>query len=136
MNAKVQNVEAGMMIFAGLAVLYGAYKVSSGAGKIASGAIKTVSDVVDGVADSAKSAVNKVQTAYAEVRTVITGNQYYGPSALDAGMSKGDAIKLADQILARDQREADKAAADIANQSSGWDAMGNPVGGYHAGGVN
>jgi hypothetical protein len=57
----------------------------------------------------------------AEMRPTIALPQYYGPSMLDASMSRADAIKLADQVAARDLR-------NDAMASTGFDAMGNSTG--------
>lgn len=101
---KVQQAEGIVILIAGALVLYGVYKAAKVAGDAKDKVVATVSDIVGTVSDTVGSARRAVGNAYAETKTFFTGNQYYSPDALAGSMSKADAIKLSDEITARDTR--------------------------------
>lgn len=109
--SKVDNAEGMVIIGAAVLAVIVGYKVYSSGKKISDAVSDSVSSTVTGVSNAASN-------AYAEVKTFLTGNQYYSPAALDGSMSRADAIKLADQIEKRSARDSALSAAEWDNPAN------------------
>lgn len=100
MKADVKDYAMIGALVLGAFVVYKVVKV----GENATTAVgKTVGEVVDYVGNIPNALGRAAKTAYAETATFVTGTKHYSPSALDAGMTRVEALAYADENI--DSRE-------------------------------
>lgn len=119
MSKSIQNMEALAMLLVAGGALFVGYKLYKGGRAVADFAGDALDSAAQAVDNTVTAIQRGAQNAYAEVATIVTGQQHYSPEALDASMSKADAIALADDI-ARAQKVFDdeqyQLMADMENQ--------------------
>ena len=95
------KAEGIVIIGAALIAAYAVYKAASAASAVGNKAVNLVTGAADAVGDVASGVVNVVKNTYGEVNGFLSRSQYYSPAALDASMSRADAIKLSDEMALR-----------------------------------
>lgn len=115
----IQKTESALLIVGAAIVLYAGYKTYKAGATVATTISDTLESAKNTVVAAKDNVVSVFQNAYAEGATLVTGTKHYSPDSLAGSMSRADAIKLAEDMAARDSEMDDLMYAKMAREEAG-----------------